>query len=310
MTKKKIIFTILYFLFFAATVAFVVIMSIYGPYFKDIGRIKNGDYVLRSELDSSAVGSEDYELKIAELTKSLEEQRQTNNNLKVLLEAEKSRNDANDAEIARLTEQIAELTKSIQAKEQLLAAYAQYETTTFILTFYNNNELYATRVVNVKSPTDYTVDLPAKTDTHKCVGWSVDGVLINSNYVPVGNTRFDAVWVAYTFLNDCYPEFEGVTFMRQDNLAKLQFVGNQFKLISVSDGTEVVTEILSVTKRDSDYEIYDAVYSDTQKLVIQPACDDIGNADNNDTTSHFHLVQMYVKYSSNWQLSTSYFYYY
>lgn len=42
MTKKKVIFTILYFLFFATTIAFVVIMSIYGPYFKDIDRIKNG----------------------------------------------------------------------------------------------------------------------------------------------------------------------------------------------------------------------------------------------------------------------------
>lgn len=42
MTMKKVIFTILYFLFFATTIAFVVIMSIYGPYFKDIDRIKNG----------------------------------------------------------------------------------------------------------------------------------------------------------------------------------------------------------------------------------------------------------------------------
>lgn len=43
MTMKKLIFTILYFLFFATTVAFVVIMSIYGPYFKDIDHIRNGN---------------------------------------------------------------------------------------------------------------------------------------------------------------------------------------------------------------------------------------------------------------------------
>lgn len=311
---KKIVLSIFYFLFLAGTIAFVVFMSMYGSSLKTLSRIKSGDYILKDELNSSTDVdvNEELKLKIAELTKLLEEQRQLNNDLKARLQTEQARNDTNDAEISRLYAQIEELTKSIQANEQLLAAYEQYEGTTFILRFYNNDDLFATRVVNVKSPTDYTVDLPAKTDTHKCIGWSVNGVLIDSSYVPVGNTNFYAVWAPYTFLTEYYPAFEGLTFTSEYYPEKLQFIGNQFKLMSDSDGTEVVTDILSVTKRDSDFEIYDVVYSDTEKFVIQPACDDKTNADNNEATTHFHLVQVYSKLASGgWQLSSrTYFYFY
>lgn len=309
---KKIVLSIFYFLFLAGTIAFIVFMSIYGTSLKTLSKIKSGDYILKSELNSSTDidVNEELKLRIADLTKMLEEQRQINNDLKARLQIEQSRNDTNEVEIARLYEQIEELTKSIQAKEQLLAAYEQYENTSFILTFYNDDELLATRVVNAKSPTDYSVDLPEKTATHKCIGWSVDGVLVDSSYVPTGNTRFYAVWAPYSFLTEYYPAFKDLTFTREDDLVTLQFEGNQFKLKVVTSGEENVFDILSVTKRDSSYEIYDAIYSDTQKLVIQPASEDLGNADNNETTTHFHLVQMYTKYSEHWQLSTSYFYYY
>lgn len=311
---KKIVLSIFYFLFLAGTIAFIVFMSIYGTSLKTLSKIKSGDYILKSELNSSTDidVNEELKLRIADLTKMLEEQRQINNDLKARLQIEQSRNDTNEAEIARLYEQIEELTKSIQAKEQLLVAYEQYENTSFILTFYNDDELLATRVVNAKSPTDYSVDLPAKTATHKCIGWSVDGVLVDSSYVPTGNTRFYAVWAPYTFLTEYYPAFEGLIFTSEYYPEKLQFIGNQFKLMSDSDGSEVVTDILSVTKRDSDFEIYDVVYSDTEKFVIQPACDDKKNDDNNEATSHFHLVQVFDKLSSgDWQESSrTYFYYY
>lgn len=54
MSKKKALYATFYFIFMAFTIAFFVILFMYGPYFKRIDNIKNGDYVLVDKGDNSS----------------------------------------------------------------------------------------------------------------------------------------------------------------------------------------------------------------------------------------------------------------
>lgn len=222
MTKKKIIFTILYFLFFATTVAFIVIMSIYGPYLKNFNKppelIQPDSSIgeLNGKINDLTEENNDLKIQLENLTNELQLK---NNEIKILesklLNADSEKKSL-VAQIEKLTSDCNLLNSQIKNLELEIEAYEAYKKSTLKFTFFVDNELYSTAVVYYKSPYRFELKTPDDKLNSTFVGWKVGSASELYNFDEYGcfasgvsftkDTRFDAVFEDRDMTREYFPE--------------------------------------------------------------------------------------------------------